>query len=304
MESEVPSTTLTASALAQVAAVQIDTQIPGLLLGAETDDNDASSATSVTPASDSDVPRSILKPRSLRPPPQRPSPAKQVVRFCRRQLPLGLRCARRSGRRITFQGLVEVTEFSRAVSHDAVPGDHTDLAVGLGRPVGEGLLPLARENRPLRRVEEHCYLPIELRTRILTEAIGQKRSHKVIALHRKRMHQTIAWRAESVTEDSFLKEPHELMPTSYQQAKERAWKVAAEARAAAAEKDSLFAASSVCTSLDEISPEKLMLEVSRKKAVPQIYGKFGTCKRKHRLIATGFMARSMIGRTARLKEAV
>jgi len=289
----------------------MDTTLPQLAIvapvieGSE-EDSESSSPSSLhrcssPSASDSDVLRSILK---CRPPPQKSALRFTSAIFCPRR---HVRCVRQSGKRITFQDSIEVTEFSRAVGHDAVPADETELAIGLGRPVRKCLAPLAAKKKPRRRVEEHCYLPLELRAKLLAEVMGRKRSRKVIALHCKKTKQVIMWRKEA-NQDS--KEPAELMPGSYQEAQERAWKVAAEARAAAAESDSLFAASStmgsfaleVSTNLARVLPNKLEPKVVQTEAD---FKTLGFQKRKQQLSTTGtFMTRSMASRMASLQQAV
>jgi hypothetical protein len=209
-----------------------------------------------------------------------------------------------------------VVEFSRAIAPDAVPGDDTDLAVGLGRPMLKSLAPLISKKEPGRRIEEHCYIPFGDREKILTQAMGPKRALKVMSKHRRKTQQVMAWREEA-KEDA--KEPHELMPTSYQEAKERAWKVAAEARAAAAESDSLFGAwgslaLEVSTSLALVQPKKLLEAKQIQIEVPERSPKdnydstkspprLGIHKRKYQLISSdSFMSRSLAGRVARLQK--
>lgn len=195
-----------------------------------------------------------------------------------------------------------MTSFSRAVAHDAVPGDQTELAIGLGRPIWKGLAPLAARKKPGRRVEDHCYLPLESREKILKEVMGPKRAHKVIAWHCKRTKQVLMQRKQS-NEDS--KEPPELMPGSYREAQERAWKVAAEVRAAAAESDSLFGASALMSSMPFDDPSTFSFKMSCK-AIPDIVKsppRFGFQKQKQQpgIIPGTFMSRSIASRMAGVK---
>jgi hypothetical protein len=121
-----------------------------------------------------------------------------------------------------------LTTFSRAIGRDTVPGDDTDLAVGLGRPIWKGIAPMAGKRKAGWLLEEHCYLTLDVRSKMLIESMGHKRSLKVMAWHRKKTKQVMKWRDESKNDS---KEPAELMPGSYREARERALKVAAEARA-------------------------------------------------------------------------
>jgi len=172
-----------------------------------------------------DVPRSILKPRSVKPIKQMPL---HSFPFCCHRRPRVAHFVRRKGKHITFQNSIEVVKFSRAIGRDAVPGDNTDLAVGLGRPIWKGSLPIAGKRKRGWQLEEHCYLQLESRSKMLMEAMGQRRSLEVMAWHRKKTRQVIRWRAEAMNDS---KSPPEMMPRSYREAKERALKVAAEVRA-------------------------------------------------------------------------
>jgi hypothetical protein len=173
------------------------------------------------------VPRSILKRRSEK-------PAKVVPH--RGNLLAGIaRCAKRRfvDKRVQFRASVDVSEFSRAIGHDAVPQDGTDLAVGLGTLVATTCIPLTRPCR--RRSQGECaYLPIETREKVLIESVGWEEDHEdkqkqvLLTEHRQETAQVIQMRRDS-NEDA--KEPHVLMPTSYQVARERALKVAEETRA-------------------------------------------------------------------------
>jgi len=148
--------------------------------------------------------------------------------FCCHRRPRVAHFVRRQGKRITFQNSIEVVKFSVAIGRDAVPGDNTDLAVGLGRPIWKGTLPIAGKRKPGWQLEDHCYLRVESRSKMLMESLGQSRSLEVMSLHRKKTRQVIRWRAEAMNDS---KTPPELMPRSYHEARERAAKVAAEVRA-------------------------------------------------------------------------
>jgi hypothetical protein len=315
-----PQLAFVAPIFAHDSMVESDVQATGVSMqtGDSEDDTSESSvalplAAVSAPASDSDAKRSILKRRSVRPPPK-PAPRQLFPIFCQRRLPQSSRCAKRKGTRITFKAEVEVVEFSRTIAPDAVPGDDTDLAVGLGRPMLKGFAPLISKKKPGRRIEEHCYIPFGDREKILTQAMGPKRALKVMSKHRRKTQQVMAWREEAKQDP---KEPHELMPSSYQEAKERAWKVAAEARAAAAESDSLFGAwgslaLEVSASLALVQPNKLVEPKEMQIEVPAPSSKGisdisphrrGIHKRKHQLISTdSFMSRSLAGRMARLQK--
>jgi len=190
--------------------------------------------------SDSDYiakPRSILKSRSTR-----PSVAKTASSFsslfgCSRRLPAAACCARRPGKRISFCASVEVTEYSKAFGRDRVPADGSGLAVGLGKETWKGLVPLARPHHG-KRVDTLPYLPEEERADLLRASIGHERFNDAIERHRDEIAEVIRLRKDAL-EDS--KEPHEMMPLSYQEACDRALKVAAEARDVAASFDPLAA---------------------------------------------------------------
>jgi len=231
---------------APVYATAVDTVEAGLLEGAELS-HQSTSATSMTasikaPSDLSTEPRSILKKRTAKPATRNSNHSRGFSLFwCRRRLPaVPALCSRRHGKRVTFRASVEVTEYSKAIGHDSVPGDGTDLAVGLGRPTWNGLAHLSFARRA-KRVDECAYLTIEQRAQQLKESMGHTRYQKAVTRHCRETAQVMQWRKEAV-EDS--KEPPQLMPTSYREARDRALKVAAEARAAAAHSDLLLLPSS------------------------------------------------------------
>lgn len=208
---------------------------PGLSLGArDFQQLDIAIAMPMAASSDSDsdyiaAPRSILRSRGSRPV-DRTSSRISSVFGCNRRLPAAACCiARRPGKRVTFRASVEVTEYSKTFGHDRVPGDGSYLSVGLGKATWSGLLPLAPHHHG-KRPDTLSYLPEEKRAGMLRASMGHDRFNEAVACHRRETAEVIRLRKEAL-EDS--KDPPDLMPVSYQEARERALKVAAEARDAA-----------------------------------------------------------------------
>lgn len=170
--------------------------------------------------------QSILRKRTSKPAP-RYSAFSSVPAL--RRLLRATGCGRRRRERITFCASAEVAEFSKAISLDSVPGDGTHLAVGLGSLTWKGRAPLITK-RPTKPVEESVYLPIEERERMMMIALGPGQYHQTVTHHLEETAQLIQRRQKAVEDP---REPPQLMPTSYEQACDRAQKVAEAVRTAA-----------------------------------------------------------------------
>lgn len=156
----------------------------------------------------------------------RPPPTQRSLFSCSRRR---ARCRRRSfGERVTFHASVEVNEYSRAFGHDSIPGDGTDLAIGLGIRRTTTSAPLAKtcQQQARPRVEDNVYLPIEDRQRILAASLQIVEESSLFLKHRTDVNKVHAQRAEAMDDE---KEPRMLMPTSYEEARERALRAEKEA---------------------------------------------------------------------------
>lgn len=181
------------------------------------------------------APQSILKGRTLRPSARTPAQRIQSRFSCDRRR-LTTCCERRpealhwqaQGHRISFYSLAEVIEYSTVIGDDVVPGDGTELAVALGNPTCQRVVPVVRKHA--KPVDEISWLTVQQRQFRLRESMGEAS----MARHCEEVAQVIEQRKESVGDSE---EPQELMPVSYAQARDRALKVAAEACSARAHLD-------------------------------------------------------------------
>merc|ERR1719498_1743146 len=145
-------------------------------------------------------------------------------------------CKRRRRSFVSFRSVTDVAEFTKVLSEDCVPGDGTDLAIGLGKLKWRGEKPLILR-RPEQCVEDAAYLPIEKREEILKRAIGSVQYELTAPSHRKDTANIMQLRKDA-KED--LQEPPMMMPTSYRQALERAFKLADTVRKAHLKPDTLL----------------------------------------------------------------
>lgn len=209
------------------------------------------------------APQSILKGRTPRPSARTPAQKIQYRFSCDRRR-LTTCCERRKeslhwqaqGHRISFYSLAEVIEYSTVIGHDVVPGDGTELAVALGSPTCQRVVPVVRKHA--KPVDEVSWLTVQQRQFRLRESMGEAS----MARHCEEVAQVIEQRKESVGDSE---EPQELMPVSYAQARDRALKVAAEACSARAHLDLQPAQSMVEL---PATPEKTSILFSKRKLPP------------------------------------
>jgi len=178
------------------------------------------------------APKSILKKRK-RAAPSTWSTARIWCKHLARSIPEGFSCARRQIPSIRFCDSVDVTSFARAVGTDAVPIDGGKLAVGLGAPVGQGTQRLAPGKRHGEGVKDLSELPPAKRYNILKESLGHS-FERAAYRHCDENTRVLKHRKDSQNDE---KDPPELMPSSYQEALERAKRVAEEVAQAEAEDD-------------------------------------------------------------------
>lgn len=157
---------------------------------------------------------------------RRPRPAANrwpALRFSALQALLSC-CRRRRSPRLSWNHSVRVYSFSRRLGGgDAVPADGTVVALGLGRLVEQSQAPLASCGVIS---DEISWMPAEQRETVLAVAMGSDRFARGRAQQGPELHQLLERRQLSKQDGKDVL----LMPTSWQEARERAKQLSAEVR--------------------------------------------------------------------------
>jgi len=128
---------------------------------------------------------------------------------------------------VVFRGTVSVTEFARLLDGGGtVPGDGTRVTLGLGSPVRRRTAPLAAPRGFRRRpIEETAYVPCRERVRMLRKSMGDAGFFGAWARQRWEVARVLRSRRESAGDEK----DHSMMPSSLEEARERALQLKAAA---------------------------------------------------------------------------
>jgi hypothetical protein len=177
---------------------------------------------------------------------------------------------------VKFKEVVNVTEFSRRLGGDVVPGDGTIVTMSLGKPVARTTIPLAAEPSPGRpSIEERAWVPCHERVKLLKKAMGAKRYFASWHRHRYLIQQIRASRKRTNAD----KVDFQYMPTSLREAQERAKKISSEVKVQPACGDKLGEQDKLIRRVDNESKGHKKAGTLRKIVLKHSQPQFGTPKK-------------------------
>lgn len=148
-------------------------------------------------------------------PPRRP-----VRPFWWQSLCASRRRRQRVSQRVVFRNTIVVTEFARLLDGGGtIPGDGTNVTLGLGRPLRSTFAPLGVQPFRKRPIEESAWVPNRERVRLLRKSMGDARYFGAWAKRRWEVARIRRSRHESTCDPK----DRILMPSSLREAQERAF---------------------------------------------------------------------------------